>query len=183
MFSVSRWSTKPASRGPGASGLGPGAASRGPGTGGLGALAFACILLAAPAFGQLPPGPGKAETDKLCSVCHEVERSIAPRQDRTGWKATLDKMVNLGLNGTEKELEAVLDYLARNFPAPEVQRLNVNTARAIELESAIGLPRSQAAKIIEFREKNGPFKSIEALKKVPGVDVGKIEAKKDRLAF
>jgi competence protein ComEA len=39
------------------------------------------------------------------------------------------------------------------------------------------------AKIVEYREKNGPFKSIDALKKVPGVDAAKIEAKKDRLAF
>ena len=43
--------------------------------------------------------------------------------------------------------------------------------------------RSQAAAIIQYREKNGNFKSIEDLKKVPGIDVDKIEAKKDRLTF
>ena len=141
------------------------------------------FLAAASLFAQLPDGPGKAETEKLCSQCHEVERSIAPRQDRNGWKATIDKMVALGANGSEKDFETVLDYLSKNYPAPEFQKLNVNTARAIELESAIGLPRSQAAKVIEYREKNGPFKSIADLKKVPGVDAAKIEAKKDRLAF
>jgi len=141
------------------------------------------LIAAAAAFAQLPPGPGQAETQRLCSQCHEVERSIAPRQDRTGWKATIDKMVALGANGSEKEFEVVLDYLAKNYPAPDFQRLNVNTARQIEIESAIGLPRSQAAKIVEYREKNGPFKSIDDLKKVPGVDAAKIEAKKDRLSF
>jgi competence protein ComEA len=140
-------------------------------------------LFGAAALAQLPAGPGKAETEKLCGTCHEVERSIAPRQDRAGWKTTIDKMVALGANGSEKEFEVVLDYLSKNYPAPEFQRLNVNTARAIELESTLGLPRSQAAKVIEYREKNGPFKSINDLKKVPGVDVAKIEAKKDRLAF
>jgi competence protein ComEA len=141
------------------------------------------IALCAAAFAQLPPGPGKAETEKICSQCHELERSISPRQDRAGWQATIDKMVNLGAKGSEKDFELVLGYLASHYPADETPRLNVNTARAIELESALSLPRSQAAAIIDSREKHGPFKSLEELKKVPGVDVAKIEAKKDRLAF
>jgi competence protein ComEA len=51
------------------------------------------------------------------------------------------------------------------------------------LESGLSLKRSQAAAIIERRTKNGKFKNIEELKKVPGVDAAKIEAKKDRLIF
>jgi len=47
----------------------------------------------------------------------------------------------------------------------------------------LSLRRSQATAIIEYRTKNGPFKSIDDLKKVPGIDVVKIEAKKDRLVF
>ena len=53
----------------------------------------------------------------------------------------------------------------------------------IKLESGLTLRRSESAAIIQYRAKNGPFKSIEDLKKVPGVDTAKIEAKKDRLAF
>ena len=146
-------------------------------------LLAAASLFGAAAFAQLPAGPGKAETEKLCGTCHEIDRSISPRQDRNGWKQTVDKMIALGATASEKDIETVLDYLAKNYPAPDFQKLNVNTARAIELESTLGLPRSQVAKIVEYREKNGPFKSIEALKKVPGVDAAKIEAKKDRLAF
>ena len=37
--------------------------------------------------------------------------------------------------------------------------------------------------IIQYRNKNGDFHSIDDLKKVPGVDAAKIEAKKDRLVF
>ena len=36
---------------------------------------------------------------------------------------------------------------------------------------------------IVHRDKNGPFKSIGDLKKVPGIDAAKIDAKKDRLTF
>jgi len=61
--------------------------------------------------------------------------------------------------------------------------INVNEARAIELESRLSLRRSQAAAVIAYRSKNGKFKSLEDLKKVPGVDAAKIEAKKDRIVF
>ena len=89
-------------------------------------------------------------------------------------------MVSLGAKGTQKEFDAIVDYLATTYPGEEVPKIKVNEARAIELESGLSLPRSQAAAIIQYRTKNGDFKSIEDLKKVPGVDVAKIEAKKDR---
>jgi len=131
----------------------------------------------------LPDGPGKEETQKLCSGCHELERSVSPRQDRAGWQQTMNKMVAFGMKATEQEISAVLEYLVKNYPADDVPKINVNKAKAIELESGLSLKRSQAAAIIEYREKNGDFKSIEDLKKVPGVDAAKIEAKKDRLIF
>ena len=131
----------------------------------------------------LPDGPGKEETRKLCSGCHELDRSIAPRQDLAGWQQTMNKMVAFGMKATERETSAVLEYLVKNFPAEEVPRINVNKAKAIELESGLSLKRSQAAAIIQYRDKHGDFKSIEDMKKVPGVDFAKIEAKKDRLTF
>jgi competence protein ComEA len=140
-------------------------------------------FLAASAWAQLPDGPGKPETQKLCTQCHEVERSISLRQDRAGWQATMDKMSNLGMKATDEEMQAVLSYLSLHYPADAVPRINVNKCRAIDLESGLSLLRSQAALIIQYRTKNGDFKSIEDLKKVPGVDVAKIEAKKDRLVF
>ena len=88
-----------------------------------------------------------------------------------------------GMKATDQELALVLDYLVKNFPADELPRIRVNQAAAIELESGLSLRRSQANAIVQYREKNGPFKSIEDLKKVPGIDAEKIEAKKDRLSF
>ena len=141
------------------------------------------MLLTSSLSAQLPDGPGRAETEKLCKTCHEVERSVSRRQDRDGWQATLTKMVALGTKGTDQEFALILDYLTRHFPAEEVPPVNVNEAPAIELESRLSLRRSQAATIIAYREKNGKFKSLEDLKKVPGIDAAKIEAKKDRIVF
>ena len=141
------------------------------------------LLAAASAWAQLPDGPGKVETERICTQCHDLARSISLRQDRAGWQATMDKMVTLGAQGDEKELKAVVDYLATHYPADEVPKIRVNTARAIDFESGLSLKRSQAAAIIEYRTKNGPFQSIDDLKKVPGIDTSKIDAKKDRLVF
>jgi competence protein ComEA len=140
-------------------------------------------VLAASARAQLPDGPGKAETERVCSQCHELARAISLHQDRAGWEATVAKMVSLGATAGDADMQAVTNYLAAHFPADEIPRIHVNQARAIEFEAGLSLRRSQAAAIIQYRAKNGPFKSIADLEQVPGVDVAKIEAKKDRLIF
>ncbi len=131
----------------------------------------------------LPDGEGKTALQKLCSRCHELEKSYSLKQDRAGWQRTMEKMASAGMKSTEQEYNAVLEYLVKNFAADEVPKVKVNKATAIELESGLSLKRSQAAAIIAYRDKNGAFKSIKDLKKVPKVDVAKIEAKKDRLSF
>lgn len=149
------------------------------------ALAIFCsnFLAIASQVRALPDGPGKAETQRLCAQCHELDKAFSLSQDRVGWQATIKKMVGFGMKGTEEEQNLVLEYLVKNFPADDLPRLNVNKAEAIDFESTLSLKRSQAAAIIQYREKNGPFKSIEDLKKVPGIDTAKVEAKKDRLVF
>ncbi|HTM50277.1 MAG TPA: helix-hairpin-helix domain-containing protein [Bryobacteraceae bacterium] len=132
---------------------------------------------------QMPDGPGRAETEKVCKNCHELARSVSLRQDRDGWQTTINKMVALGTKASDQELALILDYLSKNYPAGEIPPVNVNEAPAIELESRLSLRRSQAAAVIAYRKKNGPFKSIEDLKKVPGVDAEKIDAKKDQIVF
>ena len=144
---------------------------------------LAISVAAGTSSGQIPDGAGRAETEKLCSGCHELERAVSLRQDRDGWKGTINRMVNFGADGTEAEFAAVLDYLSATYPASELPPLNVNSARAIDFESRLSLRRSQAAAIIDYRTKHGRIKSIEELKSIPGADSVKIEAKKDILVF
>ena len=51
---------------------------------------------------------------RICVQCHEYERSVAPRQDRAGWRTTMDKMIALGAKGTPKEFDAIVDYLSQD---------------------------------------------------------------------
>ena len=132
---------------------------------------------------NLPDGTGKAELERVCKGCHDVTKSVSLRQDRDGWAITMKKMVALGTKAPEKELELIFEYLVKNFPADEVPPININKATAIELESRLALRRSQAAAVIRYRNEHGDFKSIEDVKKVPGLDAAAIEAKKDRVVF
>jgi competence protein ComEA len=146
-------------------------------------MATVFLLYAAIAHAQLPDGPGKAETERVCSQCHELGRSISLHQDHGGWETTVSKMASLGANATSAELQLITDYLTAHYGAEEIPRISINKCRAIDLESGLTLKRSEAAAIVEYRDKNGPFQSVDDLKKVPNVDFAKILAKKDRLTF
>ncbi len=47
--------------------------------------------------------------------------------------------------------------------------VNINTATAAELDALPGIGAKTAARIVEYRQKNGPFKKIEDLMNVRGV--------------
>ncbi|PWT99329.1 MAG: hypothetical protein C5B51_27415 [Terriglobia bacterium] len=143
----------------------------------------ALVFLPGFLWAQLPEGPGREETEKLCSGCHELARSVSMRQNRDAWKATINKMVGLGAKGTEQEFSVTLDYLSAHYPAQALPPLNVNTAKAIDFETRLSLRRSEAAAVIEYRARHGSFQSVEDLKRVPGIDGEKIEAKKSVLVF
>jgi competence protein ComEA len=131
----------------------------------------------------MPEGPGKAETVKVCGGCHEVARATSMHLDRAGWQTEMEKMISLGAKGSPEEFESILNYLSKSFPAEEIPKVRINSARPIELEAGLTLRRSQAAALVAYRAKHGDFKSIEDLKKVPGLDYAYIESKKDRITF
>jgi len=65
--------------------------------------------------------------------------------------------------------------------AAEVQKININTASAEELAQLKGIGPSHAAKILAYREKNGPFKMPEDLVQVPGIGQKTFEANQELL--
>jgi competence protein ComEA len=147
---------------------------------GVTAIAAASATLSAQ---QLPDGPGKDALVKVCVTCHEPNRVAAFRLTREGWEATVADMKWRGAKGTDEEFAAIVEYLATNFLGEAAPKLNLNRATSIELESVLSLLRKEAAAVIAYRDKVGGFKSIDDLKKVPGVDFKKIQAGKDRIIF
>ena len=59
---------------------------------------------------------------------------------------------------------------------PQSGPLNINTATAAQLETLDGIGPVLAQRIVEYREANGPFASVEGLLEVKGLGPGILEA-------
>lgn len=57
--------------------------------------------------------------------------------------------------------------------------ININTANEVELEQLPGIGPSISSKIVEYRNKNGKFKSIEDIKNVTGIGNNKFDKIKE----
>src|SRR5918992_2166077 len=129
------------------------------------ALAF--LIGSTPAaFAQdtLPDGPGKDQTLRLCSTCHEAAKATSVKLTREGWIETIDRMKAFGARGADEDFAAVLEYLATHFKGETVRPLDMNTAEAIDLESVLQLLRRESKTVLDYRAKRGPFTSLEDLK-------------------
>ena len=60
-------------------------------------------------------------------------------------------------------------------------KVNINTANKEKLETLPGIGETTAQKIIEYREQNGKFKTIEDLKNVSGIGDAKFNSLKDKI--
>ncbi|HEY7210202.1 MAG TPA: helix-hairpin-helix domain-containing protein [Bryobacteraceae bacterium] len=131
----------------------------------------------------LPEGPGKAATVRVCGKCHSPERAASLHQRHSAWEETIMKMMKLGAQASDEEFEAILNYLSKNFGPAVPGSININTANMVDLQTTLALRRSQARAVIEYRAKNGDFKSLDDLRNVPGIDFPKLETKKARIVF
>jgi competence ComEA-like helix-hairpin-helix protein len=84
------------------------------------ALAFCSIALLPRTQAQaLPNGPGKDALASVCSQCHGLDRITPLKRSAAAWKETVSAMRSKGADGTDQEFDAIVNYLAKNFGAPE----------------------------------------------------------------
>ena len=60
-------------------------------------------------------------------------------------------------------------------------QININTATAQELSQLKGVGPAYAAKIVSYREANGPFAKSEDIMQVPGIGTKTFEVNKNRI--
>lgn len=168
---------------------------------------FACTLGVSPAVSQqaappatsppaqhqqhmteLPPGPGHDTTVKVCSKCHSPNILVATPRTRQGWEETITKMSGMGAVATDDEFTEILEYLVKNVSPDAVTndagtKIDVNKASAADLSKGLDLSAKEAEAVIAYRKKNGDFKSIEDLSRVPELNGKKFDDKKDRIVF
>jgi competence ComEA-like helix-hairpin-helix protein len=143
-------------------------------------IGLMCSVSIVVAVGQdrFPDGPGKAEMQKVCSGCHDVEIVLSHLQTPAEWADTFQKMVDVGAEATQDEWRAIEQYIDANLSL-----IAINKSPAAELQVTMNCSADVAAAIVKRRQESGPFKSIDDVKNVAGVDAAKVDAWKSRFVF
>ena len=139
-----------------------------------------CSIVLSASAQTLPDGPGKETFQMVCSMCHSPNAVIGKQGSKQWWQSKVTEMLQEVTDVPDSDVDAIVAYLATNFP---VVKINVNKAAAKDLETALELTAKESEAIVQYREAKGNFKTLEDLKKVPGLDAVRIESKKDRLEF
>lgn len=154
----------------------------------------------------LPPGAGKPIVQRTCAGCHSLDVVTSERGSVAHWTQLVNQMVARGANLSDSETDTVIKYLSSHFGPvgpgtnsatssvssrgsassatdSSTGRVDVNTATAQKLESFLGLNQKQAEAIVQYRQKNGKFRTWQDVAAVPEETPNQIEAIQDRLAF
>jgi competence protein ComEA len=95
------------------------------------------------------------------------------------WQDKVLEMLQEDTDVTQSEKDRIVEYLAKNF----FKKVDVNHAPSKDLAAALEISAKDADAIVRYREERGNFKTLDDLRKVPGLDMAKIEAKKERLEY
>ena len=128
---------------------------------------------------DLPQGKGKDVLEKVCGGCHEAAVVTKYHNSEDQWQGVADDMKGRGALGSDEEFQTLIAYLTRFF-GPEV---NANKASAAELEKQLAITAAEAGAIVKYREAQGSFKAFADLRKVPRLDMTKLEPLQQRIVF
>ena len=109
-----------------------------------------------------------------------------------GQKIYIPRINDEKINGEEKVLQKeyvtdeagddiIIEDETSNIKRKENEKININTADQSSLEEIPGVGEATAQKIIEYRELNGKFKTIEDIKNVSGIGDSKFENMKEKI--
>jgi competence ComEA-like helix-hairpin-helix protein len=148
-------------------------------------LLVATIFVAAAPGQDTAPTPAVKTEDpatglfrRMCNECHDADRIISPRRTKADWEDILTKMIEKGAVGSDKDFETVFEYLLRTYGMADINR-----APADEIAAVLTVTAKDAEAIVAFRKANGAFKDLEALKKVPNIDVKLLDEHKAAIVF
>jgi len=145
----------------------------------IGALAALLAMSAAVSSqDRFPDGPGKADVIKVCSGCHDAEIILANLKTPGEWNETLQNMATQGAEATPEQWKLIEQYIDVHFAM-----VMVNKAPADEIQIALDVTPEVAAALVKYRQDKGPFKTIDDVKKVPGIDAAKVDAATSRVVF
>jgi competence protein ComEA len=142
-------------------------------------VASAWLMTAAAATqDKFPDGAGKPELVKACGGCHDAEIVLSTLKTPAEWTETLQDMAQQGAEATPDGWRVIETYIDANFAL-----IPINKATAEELQSTMDVTSETARAVVKYRQERGPFRSVDDVKKVDGVEAAKVEARKNRFVF
>lgn len=147
----------------------------------VGSAALCSAQPPAPKQAASPPARSEAadkrDFETVCGACH-TSSMVSDIRTEPEWDETIEKMLSIGAKGTGEQMEAVMRVLLRTLT-----KVNVNTATAGQLPLVLDIKDTTAQAVVKYRAGHGDFKTLDDLKKVPGIDAAKLDARKDRVVF
>jgi hypothetical protein len=70
----------------------------------------------------LPPGPGQADVQGSCLICHGTAMFEQQHKDSAGWAKTVNQMRNWGAPLAEDRVSGVVAYLTQQYGMTDRQR-------------------------------------------------------------
>ena len=125
----------------------------------------------------------KATLEKVKGIGSARAQNIIDYRNANGPFASVDDLQKVSLFGkaTVESLKPMLSATQvisldpGGDTIPDSAKLNINTATAKELDELPGIGEVYAKRIIAYRTANGPFKSVEDLLNVEGVNKSTLE--------
>jgi len=139
--------------------------------------ALSAIALSAPQQ-DAAKDPAAETFAAVCSKCHTPERILAIRRTKTQWEEVLDKMTKIGAQITDDNYDTLMDYLLRRYG-----KININRGESKDIAIVVNISAADADAIVKYRTDHGDFADFEALSKVPGVDLKKLEENRAAISF
>jgi competence ComEA-like helix-hairpin-helix protein len=114
-----------------------------------------------------------------CVKCHPVDRIVGSRRTRTQWEEVMTTMTTArGAVIADEDWDVIQSYLVKHYG-----RVNVNRATADDLVEVLGITPETATAIVAYRKQHGEFVDYDAFSKVPGLDLEKLEKRRDAISF
>jgi len=144
--------------------------------------AFTVALLAAAIASAAGTDASTAEADRqavqqVCGRCHTVDVFLNKPRAWERWNDVFADMTQRGARGTDEQLMRVTRFFLENLTL-----VNVNSSPADELKWVLGV-RDDVMQTILARREHQPFRNLEELRGVPGVDGQLLDERKSRISF
>lgn len=125
--------------------------------------------------------PGVIEVEEGSRLIDVIEKAGGPLEDADLLRVNLAiKVKDEGMYIIPKEGEPMPDVMHGSSDMQKDEgKININTASEAELQQLPRIGPTLAKNIVEYREKNGPFKTIEEIKNVPRIGDKTFEGLRD----